>query len=331
MIKKLILAVLVFSSVTAQYCAAIELIPGGQSIGIVLETNGVLVTGFYAPSNEISPSERAGIKIGDRISSVNGKKIQTVEELNTLISKVQSEETISLEVIRDKSTFTKQVKLVKNEHGQSQLGFFAKHEIYGVGTLTYIDPETLRFGALGHVVSEQHTRQPVEMKSGHIKAADIRDIQKSRAGSPGGKIAYLNDKTSMLGEIKKNASTGIFGELFQREISGEGAKAMKTAQKHEVNKGKAEILTVLKGQDIEAFQIEILETDATLPSGEKGMKIRLADPGLIDKTGGIIQGMSGSPIIQNEQLIGAVSHVLIHQPNEGYALYIEDMLKEQAS
>ncbi|MDZ5712114.1 SpoIVB peptidase [Jeotgalibacillus haloalkalitolerans] len=330
MIKKLILAVLIISSVTAQYCAAMELIPGGQSIGIVLETNGVLVTGFYAPANEISPSERAGIKIGDRISSVNGTKVQTVDELNSAVDQAETEETIRLEVIRNDQTLTKNVQLIKNEKGQSQLGFFAKHEIYGVGTLTYIDPETLRFGALGHVVSEQHTKLPVEMKSGHIKPAEIRDIQKSRAGNPGGKIAYFNDKTSMLGEIKKNASTGIFGELFQR-VNNEHQKALNTAQKDQVKKGKAEILTVLKGQEIEAFSIEILDTDVTLPSGEIGMKIRLSDPKLIEKTGGIIQGMSGSPIIQNDQLIGAVSHVLIHQPNEGYALYIEDMLKEQAS
>lgn len=331
MIKKLILAVLMISSVTSQYCAAVELIPGGQSIGIVLETNGVLVTGFYAPANEISPSERAGIKIGDRISSVDGTKIHTVEELNSAVNQAEPEKTIRLEVIRNESIMTKNVKLIKNEKGQSQLGFFAKHEIFGVGTLTYIHPETLRFGALGHVVSEQHTKLPVEMKSGHIKSADIRDIQKSRAGNPGGKIAFFDDKTSMLGEIKKNASTGIFGELFERVNNEKYQQALSTAEKQEVREGKAEILTVLHGQKVESFQIEILETGVTLPSGEKGMKIRLTDTKLIEKTGGIIQGMSGSPIIQNKQIIGAVSHVLIHQPNEGYALYIEDMLKEQAS
>ncbi|TFE03184.1 SpoIVB peptidase [Jeotgalibacillus salarius] len=329
MIKRLILVLFILGFVPAQLCAGIELIPGGHSIGIVLETNGVLVTGFYSPENETSPSKSAGIKIGDRISSVNGTKVHTVDDLNKIISKAEA--SVNLEVIRDKSTLIKSVQPIKKGNGHSRLGFYAKHEIHGVGTLTYINPDNLKFGALGHIVSEQYTKQPVEMKKGNVKSALIRDIQKSRAGSPGGKIAYFNDTNSMLGDIKKNASTGIFGELYSMPEKSKYRKALHTAEKSEVKKGQAKILTVLSGEVIEEFDIEILETNAEIPSGGTGMKIRLSDPQLVEKTGGIIQGMSGSPIIQGNQLVGAVSHVMIHQPNEGYALYIEDMLKEQAS
>lgn len=126
------------------------------------------------------------------------------------------------------------------------------------------------------------------MKSGHIKSAEIKDIQKSRAGNPGGKIAFFDHKTSMLGEIKKNASTGIFGELFQSVSAEKKRQVLKTAEKEEIQSGNAEILTVLKEQKVESFEIEVLQKDAILPSGEKGMKIRLADAELIEKTGGII-------------------------------------------
>ncbi|KIL49037.1 hypothetical protein KP77_22480 [Jeotgalibacillus alimentarius] len=297
----------------------------------MLETDGVLVTGFYSTENNSSPSKSAGIRVGDRISSVNGIRVRTADELNKVVHSINKQETVSLEVIRDHQTLTKQVQLMKSENGRNQLGFYAKHEIYGVGTLTFINPDTLQFGALGHVVSEQHTKLPVEMKTGHIKDAEVKDIQKSRAGSPGGKIAYFNDKTSMLGEIKKNASTGIFGELFKDSGTIRNQKTMRTAERADVQTGGAEILTVISGHEIESFEIEILETNTELPTGGKGLKIRLSDPELLEKTGGIIQGMSGSPIIQDNRLVGAVSHVLIHQPNEGYALYIEDMLHEQAS
>ena len=309
------------------------LYPGGQPVGILLRTDGILVVG-YSPiqiqREEVYPAEKAGIQAGDVILSANGTQVVHDDELAILVNQLGMEGSdITLEIQRQNRTLNKTVSPVYCEETDSyRIGLLIRDNAGGVGTLTFVEPNSMQYGALGHMIANSETQRKLSILNGKLVAADIQGIKKGTAGTPGEKIGrFVNNDA--LGSIDKNTSSGIFGIISDRDILSETieTKPLPIADVSEIETGPAMIYTALDGTQVQAFAVEI---EKVIPSARDGksMVIRVTDPALLAHTGGIVQGMSGSPIIQNGKIIGAVTHVFINDPTRGYGIFIENMLKE---
>lgn len=295
------------------------IIAGGENVGIEINSKGVMVVGLYEVNGKFLATE-AGIKVGDMIVSVNNQKIETIEDMTKIIS--TCDDTIEIGFIRNNKLDKTTMKLIKDENNIYKTGLYVKDKIKGIGTLTFIDPNTKLFGALGHEILEKATGQILEVKDGKIYDSTVTNIEPSRNGIPGEKNAIINSE--VIGIIKENTNKGVFGK-YENEIPEK--KLYKVANINEVKTGEAKILTVLNEQDIKEYSIEILKV---LDSKEKTRNIlfEITDDELLKTTGGIIQGMSGSPIIQDDYIIGAVTHVVVETPTKGYGILITNMLEE---
>lgn len=295
------------------------LIASGKTIGIEVNANGVLVVGFYeVEGKEIG--KNAGFEIGDIITKINNKKVFSIS--NMLESLKENNTNVTFTVKRNNTEKEIKMSLKPDENNILKTGLYVKDQINGIGTLTYIDPKTKRFGALGHEILETTTAQKFEIKDGKIYNANVSNIRKSTNGNAGEKNASYNKKISE-GEIDKNEISGIFGD-YKEEI--EQDKTLEVGNKDEVTKGKAYIRTNIKDDEIKDYEINILNID--LNSKSKNILFEVTDNALIKETGGIVQGMSGSPIIQNNKIIGAVNYVIVNDPKKGYGIFITTMLKE---
>ena len=298
-----------------------KIIVGGQNIGISLNSKGVLIVGTYEV-NGTSPAKEAGLKTGDIIEKINGNKISNIEQMATEINKVK-EEKISLTYLRNNKEKETTLNLYKDENNIYKTGLYVKDSVTGIGTLTFIDPNTKIFGALGHEIQEQATGKIFEIKDGTIFSSEVTDVVPSSDGSPGEKRAEYN-KEDVTGEVKENTTQGIFGE-YTAEISG--GKTYNVAEPSEIKKGNAKILTVLSGTEVKGYEINITQINSEKQKN-KNFVFEIIDKELLNKTNGIIQGMSGSPIIQGDNIIGAVTHVVIDNPHKGYGIFITNMLEE---
>ena len=298
-----------------------KIIVGGQNIGISLNSKGVLIVGTYEV-NGTSPAKEAGLKTGDIIEKINGNKISNIEQMATEINKVK-EEKISLTYLRNNKEKETTLNLYKDENNIYKTGLYVKDSVTGIGTLTFIDPNTKIFGALGHEIQEQATGKIFEIKDGTIFSSEVTDVVPSSDGSPGEKRAEYN-KEDVTGEVKENTTQGIFGE-YTAEISG--GKTYNVAEPSEIKKGNAKILTVLNGTEVKEYEINITQINSEKQKN-KNFVFEIIDKELLNKTNGIIQGMSGSPIIQGDNIIGAVTHVVIDNPHKGYGIFITNMLEE---
>ncbi len=298
-----------------------KIIVGGQNIGISLNSKGVLIVGTYEV-NGTSPAKEAGLKTGDIIEKINGNKISNIEQMATEINKVK-EEKISLTYLRNNKEKETTLNLYKDENNIYKTGLYVKDSVTGIGTLTFIDPNTKIFGALGHEIQEQATGKIFEIKDGTIFSSEVTDVVPSSDGSPGEKRAEYN-KEDVTGEVKENTTQGIFGE-YTAEISG--GKTYNVAEPSEIKKGNAKILTVLNGTEVKGYEINITQINSEKQKN-KNFVFEIIDKELLNKTNGIIQGMSGSPIIQGDNIIGAVTHVVIDNPHKGYGIFITNMLEE---
>lgn len=295
------------------------LIASGKTIGIEVTANGVLIVGFYeVEGKEIG--KNAGFEIGDIITKINNKKVFSIS--NMLESLKENNTNVTFTVKRNNTEKEIKMSLKPDENNILKTGLYVKDQINGIGTLTYIDPKTKRFGALGHEILETTTAQKFEIKDGKIYNANVSNIRKSTNGNAGEKNASYNKKISE-GEIDKNEISGIFGD-YKEEI--EQDKTLEVGNKDEVTKGKAYIRTNIKDDEIKDYEINILNID--LNSKSKNILFEVTDNALIKETGGIVQGMSGSPIIQNNKIIGAVNYVIVNDPKKGYGIFITTMLKE---
>ena len=296
------------------------IIPGGTSIGIEIKTDGILIIGFYKTNGQNNPSSKA-LKAGDKIVEVNGVEINTINELIANIEKYMINNSIDLTIKRNNNLFNTNLELLYDGNTY-KTGLYVKDSIAGIGTLTYIDPNTGLFGALGHEIIESNTNTRIEVKTGKIFKSVVTSVDRSTLGSPGGKNAkFYIDKT--YGSIDKNLDTGIYGVYNQTlpEI-----KTLKVANLDEVEKGKAYIYTVVDGEEVEKFEINITKIDKK--NKIKNIFFEVIDERLLEKTGGIVQGMSGSPIIQGDNIIGAVTHVVVSSPRIGYGISIIKMLED---
>lgn len=300
---------------------AYSLIPGGENIGIQINAKGIMVVGLYKVNNTY-PGREAGLKLGDIITSINNNPVLNINEMVKEINENYKNE-ITIKYERDNKTYTTSLRLVKNGDNVYKTGLYVKDTINGIGTLTFIDPETRLFGALGHEIIEKTTGKMIEVGTGKIFKAEIVGIEKSNRGTPGEKSARFHSDI-VYGDIYENTSFGIFG-TYKDKIPLK--KQYKVADPNDIKIGKATILTVLNNELVEEFDIEIIR----LTENEQKIKnilFNITDDILLEKTGGIVQGMSGSPIIQDEMIVGAVTHVVIDDTTKGYGIFIKYMLEE---
>jgi len=305
-----------------------RVVPGGHSLGVKLRPDGVIVVGLASVIDEKGrrhqPAQDAGIQVGDSIVMVNNQKIHQAEELSRLIDKQQ---TVNLVVKRNGETFNVTINPVKNNLGSYQIGLWVRDIAAGVGTLTFYDPKTNFYGALGHIISDADTGKIIEVGEGEIIRAKISSVTPGRKNQPGEKKGVFVNEDRIIGNIVANTPFGIFGEAFY-PFKNPFYDTLPVATVNQVQEGKATILTVVEGEKIQEFEIEIQKIIRQSYPSDKGMIIKITDEELIAKTGGIIQGMSGSPIIQNGYLVGAVTHVFVNDPTKGYGIFIEWMLNE---
>lgn len=324
------LGLIPIKSVSVQKLDDIKLYPGGTSVGIKLSTEGVLVVGFSdvqtRDGNESSPAKAAGIQLGDVLLKVNGKEVEGSKQLISLI-KENNSDSVNVEFLRQGCKFNKDIELIK-EGEDYKLGLWVRDSTAGIGTLTFYHEDSGTFGALGHPITDGDTNTTFSIKDGDLLSASILSVRKGEKGVPGElRGLFVNEKNS-IGTIKTNSSSGIFGDTNKPLVNPNFSEPLSVGFRNEVVEGPAKIITTVCDEGPKEYDIEIVKLLQQDKCGPKSMIIRVTDEELLSKTGGIVQGMSGSPIIQNGKIIGAVTHVLINKPDIGYGIYIEWMLEE---
>lgn len=304
-----------------------EVLVSGSPVGIYMETKGVLVidSGEITDREGIrrTPAEHI-IQSGDYICEIDGKVLTGKRQLMQLVRENQGEP-MELQVIRHQETIKLEMTPVETEDGSYKLGIWVRDNIQGIGTLTYVEPNGT-FGALGHGISDADTGERLEISDGDLYRADILSIRKGTAGTPGelrGVINYREE--NRIGTICGNSQYGIRGQMEPGKYT-ESMKKIPTGLKQEIQTGKAEIRCDI-GDGIREYQCEILEIDSNARDTNKCFVLRITDDDLLSRTDGIVQGMSGSPVLQNGKLIGAITHVFVNDPTKGYGIFIENMME----
>ena len=308
----------------------LEVYPGGTSVGVRLSTKGVLVVGHSeietSEGRAESPAKNSGIELGDILTKVNGETIESSKDLARKI-KENTEPVINVELIRNNEAESKEVQLLK-EGEEFKLGLWVRDSTAGIGTLTFFDKESATFGALGHPITDGDTNKPFTIKKGELLPASVISVRKGEKGSPGELKGLFTSNKDNIGSIEKNTQSGIFGTTIEPLVNPLYSKPLKVGFRNEIKEGPAKIITTLDENGPKEYDIEIVKLLSQDEAGPKSMVIKVTDEELLEKTGGIVQGMSGSPIIQNNKIIGAVTHVLINKPDVGYGIYIEWMLQD---
>ena len=301
----------VVAASTDQYLGQVQL--GGDTIGIQIKTKVEIVGKYEIVINDekIKPWENSDIQEGDYIYSVNDVLINSNNDLNNIISNTNNS-CVNVVLLRNNEMIKTSINIVKNANNKNTIGLYIKDHITGIGTLTFVNKNTNKYGALGHSVSDA-------LSTGKLYESSIKGIKKAIKGVPGEKFATLSP--TEIGTIENNTNIGIFGE-YKKELTNEIVNVVKSEH---VQKGKAEIVTVIEGNIIKKYDIEIIEVNKQNKEDIKGIKFKVTDKELLEEAGGIIQGMSGSPIIQNGNLVGAVSHVVVNDPICGFGVFAEWM------
>lgn len=323
--KKLILSFIVVLALIVNPVAlyAVSLIPGGDSIGIELDYQGVIITGGYSiklDGKTYNPLAK-DFQVGDIIVKIDDQKITSIEELSEIIKSSNEKTKYDLVIIRNKTKLHRTLQVV-HENQQFSTGLYVRDSINGVGTLTFYNPVNQTFGALGHAMNDTKLNTQDLIQSGNIFESTVTSIKKATFNTAGNKIAEISDIE--IGSINSHNQFGIYG-TYNYDISKR--KAMDTASIDEIKLGKAYFLTVLNGTEIQKCEIEITKLNNQDLIKEKGIEFKITDQDVIKETNGIIQGMSGSPIIQNDKIIGCVTHVSGNNPIIGFGLYIDWMLE----
>lgn len=310
-----------------------KVIVSGKPIGVKMLSRGVLVTGFVGfLSNEsifVTPARDCGLESGDRILAVNGEEIESAEELTQVLTMGKGK-SASLKVEREGKEITVTAEPCQEEKtGVYKLGLWVKDSVAGIGTLTFYSKNTGFYGALGHGITDSETGTVFNLKKGMLLNADITGVIKGTAGIPGELkgIFLTGDKNNGgIGNVLLNNEKGIYGYLGEEAIEKLSGKEMLIGTSSMVKEGSATILTTIDGEGPCEYEAQIEKVSLSKVNTTKGLVIRITDKTLLQKTGGIVQGMSGSPILQNGRIIGAVTHVMINDPTCGYGVFIESML-----
>ncbi len=330
-----ILGLIPYKNVKINVVSKIRVIPGGQSIGVRLNTDGVLVVGITEIMDGNAKihnlASNSGIRIGDTLTKINGIEIQNATHLSEIV-KASNGNKLSLTVRRNEKKSIVDVNPIKSEQdGEYRLGLWVRDKTAGVGTLSFLHPDSKKFGALGHAITDVDTGMLLSVKNGEIVKSKIISIEQGKRGKPGEIKGVFYETNNPIGKIEKNTQLGVYGELLSDVSEIDKQKSMPIAYQHEIKEGPAFILTTLDNNTVEKFKIEITKINLQTKPGPKSMIIKITDERLLEKTGGIIQGMSGSPIIQDNKVIGVVTHVLVNNPAKGYGVFIEWMILESGT
>ncbi len=321
-----------FRRLTVEALDPVEVMPGGHSIGVLIRSDGIMVIDHVSVQGRVGsrfPAREAGIRIGDVIVSIDGEKVESKEDLADAVASAGREDDPMRIVLRRDSrevevTVFPEYDTLEREH---RVGLLVRDGAAGVGTLTAYDPGSMRFVALGHEISDVRSQQPIPMKEGSIVLADVSGIAGAERGIPGEKIGVFTDE-EVLGTIDQNTALGLFGGLRFLPDQDRFDDPVRIALRHEVEPGPAEMVTVISGGQIQSFAVQIERVRPQNQPEQKGMIVRITDPDLIGVTGGIVQGMSGSPILQGGRFVGAITHVFVNDPTRGYGVYAEWLARE---
>ena len=311
----------------------IEIVPVGKIVGLKLYTNGVLVVGMTEIEDEsnnlVKPYEKTDIKEGDMIIEINGEEIDDIQDLKNTVNKTSGKQS-EIKLLREgKSIVVSNIKPVKSFNNEYKLGLWVKDAATGVGTMTYYEPETKKFALLGHGITDADTNSLIYIDSGELVTSKVVSVKKGESGNPG-EIRGTILKQKTIGNVDKNSSFGVFGVLNDlTSLNIDTSKRYKIALRNEIQEGKAKILCSTDDTNkVDEYEIEIENIYKENDSNNKSMLLRITDEKLIEKTGGIIRGLSGAPIIQNNKFIGAITNVLVSNPEIGYGIFADLMIKE---
>ena len=309
----------------------IKVVPVGKIIGLKLYTNGVLIVGMGQIENTENimekPYENLNIQEGDTIIKVNGKEIDSVDSLKNIVNSSNGS-TLDLTLVRDGTVFASNITPIKTNKGEYKLGLWVRDAATGVGTITYYEPNTKQFAALGHGITDPDTDKLIDIESGELVTSNILSITKGESGKPGEiKGSILNQLT--IGTVNKNSIFGIYGTLSNlASLNIDTSKTVGVALRKEIKQGPASVICNIDGSGNKEYSINIEKIYLDNNSNNKSFQIKVTDKELIEKTGGIIRGLSGAPIIQNGKFIGAVTNVLVQNPEIGYGVFGDLMIKQ---
>lgn len=309
-----------------------EIIVCGNTIGVSMSTDGVTIVGFSGVNSDsgiIYPFKNCDIKIGDRIKSINGFDISKIDDIDKSINdnKLESND-VDYSIIRNGKTIYGKVKPIFDISAKMyKLGLWIREDASGIGTLTFINPDNNRFGALGHGICENGSDEPLIIKTGTVHQCEVLGVNKGSKGNTGEIKGLFTPSASSEGTIDKNNKYGVYGYL-KKGSQYISSNKIKIGGKLSVKPGKAKILCCIDGKSVKSYDIEIIKTSRQNKSNPKSLVIRVVDKELLNTTGGIIQGMSGSPIIQNNKLVGAITHVFVNDPTKGFGIYLDWMLEQ---
>ena len=305
-----------------------RLIPGGQALGVAMRTDGVRVVGVSEVADGISPAKDSGLKAGDVIRSINGTAVETADALTDLISAAGSSP-VTIDFLRGSASMSVTLTPILDEAtGTVRLGAWVRDSTAGVGTLSFYDPDTGAYAALGHAITDGDTGSVLTVSEGQVLRADIVAVQKGQKGAPGELKGSFLREGEVLGSIRRNSILGIYGSFDAPAANPLYPDGLPIGLRSGVHTGPATILSSVDGAGVQEYAIEITRVNQQTAPAPKSMVLRVTDERLLAATGGIVQGMSGSPIIQDGRLIGAVTHVFVSDPTQGYGLYVDWMMQE---
>ncbi len=316
--------------ITLEVVPPVKVIVGGHSIGVLVHAQGVVVVGYADISGGGCPAKDAGILPGDIIVRIEGKAVQSDSQVSFLIDNLaRQKDELRIQVKRGGEYREIKVRPAYcPETKRYRIGLYVRDGAAGIGTLTFFEPATRVYGALGHMIYDSKNNRPLDLGDGRIVEASVQGIQRGGRGRIGEKIGIFMDGGKISGDIRKNTTYGIFGTMKGEVTNSIYRGLVPVAMGYQIREGKAKMLTVLSGNKIEEFDVEIIRVFAQPRPDGKAFIIKVVDKGLLEKAGGIVQGMSGSPIIQDGKLVGAVTHVFINDPTRGYGVLAESMLAE---
>ena len=307
------------------------LVPGGQSVGVKMDVRGVLIVGLEEiegkDGSKVNPGLLSGLQIGDMIVEINGTDVYRADEVQSLVNEIR--DIVKLKIKRNGEMLNISIRPVQSgEDGLYKLGVWVKDKTAGIGTLTYYDPSNSTFGALGYGIADPETNSILSVEKGLLLQSQVQDVQEGKSGEPGEIKGIFYHASDPLGNLEKNCSFGVFGTAYHPIENPLYSKPLAVGTKEQVQLGKAYILSTLSNNEIKRYEVQIEKIEKQKSQSDKSMVIRVTDEELLEETGGIIQGMSGSPIIQNDRIIGAVTHVFVNDPQRGYGIFVEWMLQE---
>lgn len=309
----------------------LHLIPGGDAIGVKLNTRGVLIVSLSEieakDGRKHKPAGDAGLKIGDVLLEIDGIKVINSNHVTEILNKIKNND-VTVKIERNGNIFSTTIKPIKsNQDNCYRIGLWVRDKTAGIGTLTFYHVESKRFGALGHGITDLDTGKLMPIDDGEIIKAKVNSIKIGERGKPGEIKGIFIKPEVKIGKIEKNSKFGIYG-IANESSSFYNTKPLPVATQDEVKIGKAYILSTTDDNKVKKYEVNILKKTVQTKPNQKSLVIKVIDKDLIRKTGGIVQGMSGSPIIQDGCIIGAVTHVFVNDPTKGYGIYIEWMIKE---